>query len=86
MTLHYASVYLQSRFIDEMKLELNDETEALSITRFPVTVKKILEAEARKQDRSLASLCRMLLIDFAYSLQTKQPAPPADAKREKAKA
>ena len=51
----------------------------ITVPNFPVSAKQILESEAERQDRSLASLLRMILIQHAAQLEqaTTQPAEAA---------
>lgn len=55
----------------------------LSVPNFPSDAKDALEREAKRQDRSLASLCRTVLLDFAGRLETGaapvEPTPTAEA-------
>lgn len=51
-----------------------EELTQLSVPNFPAELKETLEREAQKQDRSLASLLRTVLAEYAYGLVNDKPA------------
>lgn len=51
-----------------------EELTQLSVTNFPAELKEVLEIEAQKQDRSLASLLRTVLVEYANKLADPKPA------------
>lgn len=53
------------------------EVTQISIPNLPVDVKERLEREAKRQDRSLASLLRTILVDHAEKLDSPAPEPTA---------
>jgi len=63
-----------------------EEVTQVSIPNLPLEVKERLEREATKQDRSLASLLRVVLIEYAQKLNGDEESPVAPRKRQPAAA
>jgi hypothetical protein len=53
------------------------EVTQITVTNFPVEAKEVLDREAKKQDRSLASLLRTVLLDYVSKAQTADSTPQA---------
>lgn len=51
-----------------------EELTQLSIPNLPVALKERLEREAQKQDRSLASLLRIVLMEYAERIEREERA------------
>lgn len=51
-----------------------EELTQLSVPNFPADLRETLEREAKKQDRSLASLLRTILVEYANKLTDEKPA------------
>jgi len=61
---------------------MSEEVVQLSVPNFPLDAKERLEREATKQDRSLASLLRVVLIEYAQRLNGAEESPAAPRKRQ----
>jgi hypothetical protein len=65
---------------------VSEEVAQVSVPNLPIAIKERLEREATKQSRSLASLLRMVLIEYAQRLNSDEESLAAPRKHQPAAA